>query len=54
MPRDTEGLTKRFEEEWVDIGRPKKKVNISLAVEKKHQPIKKVILNVYQNLKLQV
>ena len=25
MPKDTEGLTKWFEEEWVDIGRPKKK-----------------------------
>ena len=25
MPRGTEGLTKWFEEEWVDIGAPKKK-----------------------------
>ena len=25
MPRDTEGLTKWFDENWVDIGRPKKK-----------------------------
>jgi hypothetical protein len=25
MPRDTDGLTKWFDENWVDIGRPKKK-----------------------------
>ena len=25
MPRDTEGLTKWFDENWVDIGAPKKK-----------------------------
>ena len=25
MARDTDGLTKWFEENWVDIGRPKKK-----------------------------
>lgn len=25
MSKDTEGLTKWFEENWVDIGRPKKK-----------------------------
>ena len=55
MPRDTEGLTKWFEEEWVDIGAPKKKGKYQSCGRKsaKGSIKRKVhILNVYQILKL--